>query len=62
MEGREVWRHNLELLPPQPPRKSGQSRKKKKQVPVTCDQYLLFTSGSKAAFCNSQTFQSSHAA
>ena len=30
MEDREVWRLNLELLPPQPSRKSGQWRKKKK--------------------------------
>ena len=30
MEDREVWRLNLELLPPQPWRKSGQWRKKKK--------------------------------
>ena len=29
MEDREVWRLNLELLPPQPSRKSGQWRKKK---------------------------------
>ena len=29
MEDREVWRPNLELLPPQPSRKSGQWRKKK---------------------------------
>ena len=31
MEDREVWRLNLELLPPQPSRKSGQWRKKKKE-------------------------------
>ena len=31
MEDREVWRLNLELLPPQPSRKSGQWRKKKKK-------------------------------
>ena len=30
MEDREVWRLNLELLPPQPSWKSGQRRKKKK--------------------------------
>ena len=30
MEDREEWRLNLELLPPQPSRKSGQWRKKKK--------------------------------
>ena len=29
MEDREVWRLNLQLLPPQPSRKSGQWRKKK---------------------------------
>ena len=28
MKDREVWRLNLELLPPQPSRKSGQRRKK----------------------------------
>ena len=33
MEDREVWRLNLELLPPQPSRKSGQWRKKKKKKP-----------------------------
>ena len=32
MEDREVWRLNLELLPPQPSRKSGQWRKKKKKT------------------------------
>ena len=31
VEDREVWRLNLELLPPQPSRKSGQWRKKKKK-------------------------------
>ena len=31
MEDREVWRLNLELLRPQPSRKSGQWRKKKKE-------------------------------
>ena len=31
MKDREVWRLNLELLPPQPSRKSGQWRKKKKK-------------------------------
>ena len=31
MKDREVWRLNLELLPPQPSRKSGQWRKKKKE-------------------------------
>ena len=30
MEDREVWRLNLKLLPPQPSRKSGQWRKKKR--------------------------------
>ena len=30
-EDREVWWLNLELLPPQPSRKSGQWRKKKKK-------------------------------
>ena len=34
MEDREVWRLNLELLPPQPSRKSGQWRKKKKNFVV----------------------------
>ena len=32
MEDREVWRLNLELLPTQPSRKSGQRRKKKKTL------------------------------
>ena len=32
MEDREVWRLNLELLPPQPSRKSGQWRKKIKKI------------------------------
>ena len=32
MKGREVWRLNLELLPPHPSRKSGQWRKKKKML------------------------------
>ena len=32
MEDRKVWRLNLELLPPQPSRKSGQWRKKKKKI------------------------------
>ena len=32
MEDREVWRLNLELLPPQPSRKSGQWRKKEEVV------------------------------
>ena len=32
MEDREVWRLNLELLPPQPSRKSGQWTKKKKKL------------------------------
>ena len=32
MEDREVWQLNLELLPPQPSRKSGQWRKKKKTM------------------------------
>ena len=36
MEDREVWRLNLELLPPQPSRKSGQWRKK------TCALYSWF--------------------
>ena len=31
MEDRKVWRPNLELLPPQPSRKSEQGRKKKKE-------------------------------
>ena len=35
MEDREVWRLNLELLPPQPSRKSGQWRKKKKKFYFT---------------------------
>ena len=34
MEYREVWRLNLELLPPQPSRKSGQWRKKKKKTEI----------------------------
>ena len=34
MEDREVWRLNLELLPPQPSRKSGQWRKKKKKKKI----------------------------
>ena len=32
MKDREVWRLNLELLPPQPSQKSGQWRKKKTQL------------------------------
>ena len=43
MKDREVWRLNLELLPPQPSRKSGQWRKKKSVTsraivcpPLTC--------------------------
>ena len=31
MKDRKVWRLNFELLPPQPSRKSGQWRKKKKE-------------------------------
>ena len=34
MEDREVWRLNLELLPPQPSRKSGQWRKKKSKIKI----------------------------
>ena len=35
MEDREVWRLNLELLPPQPSRKSGQWRKKKEEACIS---------------------------
>ena len=42
MEDREVWRLNLELLPPQPSRKSGQWRKK---ILFTS---TIFTEGTKA--------------
>ena len=31
LDDREVWRLNLELLPPQPSRKAGEQEKKKKK-------------------------------
>ena len=39
MEDREVWRLDLELLPQQPSRKSGQWRKKKKNLTMQITQY-----------------------
>ena len=36
IEDREMWRLNLELLPPQPSRKSGQWRKKKTTMHAHC--------------------------
>ena len=41
MEDREVWRLNLELLPPQPSRKSGQWRKKKKKKILSWAKFYL---------------------
>ena len=49
MEDREVWRLNLELLPPQPSRKSGQWRKKKKKkTSLVCLQKAHWWSSSYA--------------
>ena len=41
IEDREVWRLNLELLPPQPSRKSGQWRKKMKEETLLSTEKIL---------------------
>ena len=41
MEDREVWRLNLELLPPQPSRKAGNEERRRKRY--LCSRFSLFT-------------------